>query len=76
MKTNLVLQDIILNYVRREKVPVKIIISTGEIIEGLIHGFDNQTIIANRGEEQLLLYKANIVSIIAPQAILTDKKNI
>ncbi len=76
MKTNLVLQDIILNYVRREKIPVKISLSTGENMECLIHGFDNQTIIANRGEEQMLLYKANIVAIISPQAILNDKKNI
>ncbi|MEG2117446.1 MAG: RNA chaperone Hfq [Clostridia bacterium] len=75
MKTQLVLQDIILNYVRREKIKIEITVSSGEVLHGVIHGFDEKTVILNVGATQQLLYKANIISIISPKIILTEKLN-
>lgn len=74
MKNQLVLQDIILNYVRREKIKVDVTVSSGEIIHGYIHGFDDKTLILNVGATQQLLYKANVISVTSPKIILTEKQ--
>ncbi len=57
------LQETFLNHCRREKINVIIQLFDQSIVEGLIVGFDQESIIvASRGTQQLL-YKASVVCI-------------
>lgn len=57
------IQETFLNHLRREKINVVIQLSGQTIVEGLIIGFDQESIVvAARGTQQLL-YKSAIVSI-------------
>ncbi len=64
MKTNMNLQDVFLNLARREKVPVSIFLVSGFQLKGIIHGFDNYTIILENDGKQSLVYKQAIASIV------------
>ena len=69
----LVLQDIILNTVRREKTKIIITASNGSKYFGIIRGFDNHTIILDIEDgRQLMIYKYNIISVEGFNAVLTD----
>ena len=69
----LVLQDIILNTVRREKTKIIITASNGSKYFGIIRGFDNYTIILDIEDgRQLMIYKYNIISVEGFNAVLTD----
>lgn len=57
------LQETFLNHLRREKISVIIQLFDQSIIEGLIIGFDQESIIvASRGSQQLL-YKSSVVCV-------------
>ena len=57
------IQETFLNHCRREKINVIIQLFDQSIVEGLIVGFDQESIIvASRGTQQLL-YKASVVCI-------------
>lgn len=75
IKMQLILQDIFLNYLRREKYGVSITLSNGEIVNGIIHGFDGQTIILNQDNGQILIYKANILFVYSDKYALMEKEN-
>ncbi|MEK7825261.1 MAG: RNA chaperone Hfq [Nitrospirota bacterium] len=64
-KANINLQDMFLNYVRREKVPVTINLINGTKITGTIKGFDNFVIFLRHSAEELI-YK-HAISTIQPQ---------
>lgn len=70
MGTRLILQDIILNYLRRNKIETEIISNNGITFTGIIQGFDDKTIILDKTSEQILLYKSNIIAINSPEKIL------
>ncbi len=70
MKTHsLNLQDIMLNSVRREKIPVTLTVQ-GECFEGTLVGFDDETLILNREDEQILFYKCNVASVRVKEIIM------
>lgn len=57
------LQETFLNHLRKEKITVIIQLFDQSIIEGLIIGFDQESIIvASRGSQQLL-YKSSVVCV-------------
>ena len=64
-KSAIVLQDVFLNQVRKEKVPVTIHLTNGYQIKGSVKGFDNFTIIMDTEGKQLMIYK-HAVSTISP----------
>jgi len=64
-KSVIVLQDVFLNQVRKEKVPVTIHLTNGYQIKGSVKGFDNFTIILDSEGKQLMIYK-HAVSTISP----------
>ena len=64
-KSVIVLQDVFLNQVRKERVPVTIHLTNGYQIKGLVKGFDNFTIIMDSDGKQLMIYK-HAVSTISP----------
>jgi len=68
----LVLQDIILNQARREKSIVSIKLINGDNLSGSIRGFDEETLIIDVGEEQIMIYKNNIMFVQTATPVLKD----
>ncbi len=64
MKTQLNLQDIFLNQVRKDKTPVTVFLVSGFQIRGLVTGFDNYTIVMECDGKQELVYKHAISTIV------------
>lgn len=64
-KSVIVLQDVFLNQVRKERVLVTIHLTNGYQIKGVVKGFDNFTIILDSEGKQLMIYK-HAVSTISP----------
>ena len=64
MKSNINLQDIFLNRVRKENINITIYLINGYQIKGLVKGFDNYTIILDSEGRQQLIYKHAISTII------------
>ncbi|MDF2839495.1 MAG: RNA-binding protein Hfq [Clostridia bacterium] len=64
-KVNINLQDVFLNQVRKEHVPITIFLVNGFQIKGLVKGFDNYTIVLDVEGKQQLVYK-HAVSTISP----------
>jgi len=59
------LQDLYLNYLRKEKIPVVIYLLNGVRLKGLIKGFDNFVVLIKEGSQQLV-YK-HAISTIVPE---------
>jgi host factor-I protein len=58
------LQDSFLNQVRKENSEVKIVLTDGSSLTGVVRGFDNFTVILNSKESQHLIYKHAISQLI------------
>jgi host factor-I protein len=61
------LQDSFLNQVRKESIPVEIMLLNGTTFQGLVRGFDNFTIVMHVGTKQHLIYKHSIAQLITPK---------
>lgn len=59
------LQDLFLNYLRKEKIPVSVFLVNGTRLKGVIKGFDNFVILLKQSNQQLV-YK-HAISTIAPE---------
>ena len=64
MKTQINLQDVFLNQVRKEKQAITIFLVSGFQIRGLVTGFDNYTVVLDCEGKQELIYKHAISTII------------
>jgi host factor-I protein len=62
-KSQVNLQDIFLNQMRKEKIPVTMYLVNGARLTGMIKGFDNFVILLKQ-ENQQLVYKHAISTII------------
>lgn len=69
-KMTMNLQDIFLNYVRKENIGVIIYLVNGFQIRGLVRGFDNFTVIIENDGKQQLVYK-HAISTISPNENIT-----
>ena len=58
--------DIFLNCCRKEYTDVEVVTTSGEIIEGVIDGYDKDTIVLHNDMTQILIYKSGI-SYIEPR---------
>lgn len=67
-KSQVNLQDIFLNQMRKEKVPVTMYLVNGARISGTIKGFDNFVILMKQDNQQLV-YKHAISTIIPEKPI-------
>lgn len=75
MKTNINLQDVFLNKVRKENKEVTIYLINGYQIKGIIRGFDNYVVIVENGEKQQLIYKHAISTITPNKPVNLINKN-
>lgn len=64
MKTQINLQDVFLNQVRKEKQAITIFLVSGFQIRGIVTGFDNYTVVLDSDGKQELIYKHAISTII------------
>ncbi|MCL1900815.1 MAG: RNA chaperone Hfq [Firmicutes bacterium] len=72
----LILQDIVLNKARRDKIAVEILLCNGDKVQGHIRGFDSFTVIIDKDSKtQVMVYKYNIVSITPKTPVLVDSYN-
>ncbi len=62
------LQDLYLNYLRKEKIPVVIYLVNGARLKGVIKGFDNFVVLIKQ-EKQQLIYKHAISTIIPEKEV-------
>lgn len=68
-KVNINLQDVFLNQVRKERIPVTIYLTNGFQLKGLVKGFDNFTVVLDTEGRQQLVYK-HAVSTVSPMKIV------
>ncbi|MDK2930027.1 MAG: host factor-I protein [Bacillota bacterium] len=70
------LQDVFLNAVRRQEIPVTIYLINGYQMKGLVKGFDSFTVILSDGTKQDLIYKHAISTITPsrPVALLSQRE--
>ena len=62
-------QDLILNQVRKENMPVTVFLTNGFQIKGMIRGFDNYVIIMDSDNKQQMIYKHAVSTIIPFKAL-------
>lgn len=62
-KGNIILQDIFLNTLRKDRIPVTIYLVNGFQLKGTVKGFDNFTILIDSEGKQTMIYKHAISSI-------------
>ena len=68
------LQDVFLNQLRKENVPVAVYLVNGFQIRGLVRGFDSFTVIIENEGKQQLIYK-HAVTTITPVANISIMSN-
>ena len=57
-------QDLILNQVRKDSMPVTVFLTSGFQIRGVIKGFDNYVVVIESENKQQMIYKHAISTII------------
>lgn len=58
------LQDVFLNQVRKDKIPVTIYLTNGFQFKGSVKGFDNFTVVLDNDGKQSLVYKHAISTVV------------
>ncbi len=78
MKTQINLQDVFLNQVRKEKTVITVFLLSGFQIKGLVTGFDSYTVVLDCEGKQELIYKHAISTIIPakPVNFIEAEKNL
>jgi len=68
-KSPINLQDLFLNQIRKESVPVTIYLVNGFQLKGLVRGFDNFTVILEFENKQQMVYKHAISTVMPMRQI-------
>ena len=63
------LQDLILNEVRREHMPVTLFLMNGFQLKGIVTGFDSFTVILSSEGRQQMIYKHAISKLVPLQPV-------
>lgn len=66
---NINLQDLLLNQIRKENIPVTIHLVNGFQIKGNVKGFDNFTVVIDSLGKQQMVYKHAISTITPARAV-------
>ena len=62
-------QDVFLNTLRKEKVPVTVFLTSGVKLQGNISGFDNFCVVLRRAPQVQLVYKHAIATVVPSQPV-------
>ncbi|MEL6360080.1 MAG: RNA chaperone Hfq [Pseudomonadota bacterium] len=63
------LQDVFLNHVRKEKIPVTIFLVNGVKLQGVVTWFDNFCVLLKRDSQVQLVYKHAISTVMPAQPV-------
>ncbi|MEL6111775.1 MAG: RNA chaperone Hfq [Pseudomonadota bacterium] len=63
------LQDVFLNHVRKEKVPVTVFLVNGVKLQGIVNWFDNFCVLLRRDGHVQLVYKHAISTVMPSQPV-------
>lgn len=63
------LQDVFLNHIRKQKVPVTVFLVNGVKLQGILTWFDNFCVLLRRDGQSQLVYKHAISTIMPAQPI-------
>jgi host factor-I protein len=69
------LQDVFLNHVRKQKIPVTIFLINGVKLQGVITWFDNFCVLLRRDGQSQLVYKHAISTVMPSQPITLNDGN-
>ena len=69
MKSQINLQDVFLNQVRKDKTAITVFLLSGFQIKGIVTGFDNFTVVIDSEGKQQLIYKHAISTIVPPRPL-------
>ena len=69
MKSQINLQDVFLNQVRKDKTAITVFLLSGFQIKGIVTGFDNFTVVIDSEGKQQLIYKHAISTIIPARPV-------
>lgn len=64
MNKSINLQDVFLNKARKDNINITVFLINGYQIKGIVKGFDNYTIVIESQDQQQLIYKHAISTII------------
>ena len=64
------LQDALLNYIRREKIPVTLFLMNGFQLRGVVRSFDSFVVLIDADGRQQMIYK-HAISTVAPVRAVT-----
>jgi host factor-I protein len=69
------LQDVFLNHVRKQKVPVTVFLVNGVKLQGIINWFDNFCVLLRRDGHSQLVYKHAISTVmpVSPISLYDDE---
>jgi len=76
-KQTINLQDVFLNQVRKEKIPIIVRLNNGIELKGTVKGFDSFTVVVESEGRQQLVYKhaiSNICPVNAVNLIFSSEK--
>ena len=68
-KNSAELQDVILNTVRKNRIPVTMHLTNGVPLKGIIRGFDSFVVLLESDGKQQMIYK-HAISTLAPMKVL------
>jgi host factor-I protein len=63
------IQDVFLNFARRDRIPVKIFLMDGRLLEARIKNFDKFAVVVEAGGQDQLIFKHAIATIETPRAV-------
>jgi host factor-I protein len=63
------IQDVFLNFARRDRIPVKIFLMDGRHLEARIKNFDKFAVVVEAGGQDQLIFKHAIATIETPRAV-------
>ena len=69
------IQDILLNTVRRENMPVTLFLTNGFQIRGSVRGFDNYVIMVESDGKQQMIYKHAVSTVVPIRAVNLGSEN-
>ncbi|MCL2616281.1 MAG: RNA chaperone Hfq [Defluviitaleaceae bacterium] len=69
------IQDILLNTVRRENMPVTLFLTNGFQIRGNVRGFDNYVIMVESDGKQQMIYKHAVSTVVPIRGVSLGSEN-
>jgi host factor-I protein len=63
------IQDVFLNFARRDRIPVKIFLMDGRHLEARIKNFDKFAVVVEAGGQDQMIFKHAIATIETPRAV-------